>query len=97
MAGKSVLFAQANLGRGRCATPEFRQSAIGASVRIAMIQEPYQHDGQVRGWGDAHIVTGNALGEEAWACVAVFQGRTESQSLDVMKLNTLCSKYIVCA
>lgn len=43
MASKHVLFAQANLGKGRCATPEFRQRAVEEGVRIALIQEPYQY------------------------------------------------------
>ena len=89
--GKNLTILQLNSRRARRVTPEIREKAVSKQIDILLLQEPYQRNGRIEGFGMGTriIKDDNSV---PWAAIAVI-----NPNVSVLKLTHLCNSHFAIA
>ena len=87
----NIRLVQLNARRARRVLPEIRQKAVEEGADILMLQEPYQRNGKIEGFGiGTRIVYHND--ECPWAALVIL-----NPEISVLKISHLCNTHFAVA
>ena len=84
----TIKVCQINTRRSRKVTPELRQKAFEEGVDILMIQEPYQNQKKITGYGNSNRIV-QKQGVEPWSAIVLL-----NPDICALQMTDLCSSHI---
>ena len=84
-------FMQRNARRARLVTPEIREIAEQKEIDVLLIQEPYQRNNKIEGYGGSAKIVADEK-ETPWAAIIIL-----NPALRLLKITHLCNSHFALA